>query len=204
MDGTGALGGATNEADDAVTVMPTPDNSMSQDSSYSRPEILDDSPDTVVHPATPLSKQKNSLLPPPTLQSSQSSSRPSQPMSPPPSNQHRLPPLPTLPPLSPPHYIASQNQNASWSQVRSPTTSSSAPSNPFYSSSSTTYRSTTPPLPSSAEDSPLVSPAKRFSSGEVKSPFSPTSPRTTLNEEDRAKFAQVSPSPTSFVWSGLV
>jgi hypothetical protein len=29
----------------------------------------------------------------------------------------------------------------------------------------------------------------------VKPPFSPNSPRTPLNEEDRAKFAQVSPSP---------
>ena len=164
--------------------MPTPDNSMSQDSSYSRPNSLEDSADAV-QSITPQLSKENSLLPP--LQSSQSLPHLARPMSPPPSNQQRLPSLPALPPLSPPHYVAPQNQTTSWSQMRSPT---SAPSNPFYSN---TYRSSTPPLPSSAEESPLVSPAKRFSSGEVKPPFSPNSPRTPLNEEDRAKFAQVHP-----------
>ena len=183
MDGIGGGGGGNQS--DAVTVMPTPDNSIGEDVSYSRTNSQSDNTDTIQF-NTPLSNESSQL---PPLQSSQSLPHLSQSMSPPPSNQQRLPSLPALPPLSPSHYVAPQNPNTSWSQMRSPT---SAPSNPFYSS---TYRSSTPPLPSSAEESPLVSPAKRFSSGEVKPPFSPNSPRTPLNEEDRAKFAQVYPSP---------
>ena len=68
---------------------------------------------------------------------------------------------------------------------------SPTPTYPFY----PPHRPSTPPIPSSStESSPLVSPAKRFSSGQVKSPpppFLPTSPRQPLSDEDRAKFTQL-------------
>jgi hypothetical protein len=83
----------------------------------------------------------------------------------------------------------------SWSQGK-PSPTFPAPSNPFYSSTSA-FRASTPPIPSSSEQSPIVSPAKRFSSGEVKPLFTPNSPRQPLNEEDRIKFTQV-PTPTLF------
>jgi hypothetical protein len=97
-------------------------------------------------------------------------------------------PLPPVPSLSSPTPPPQHNSHAQWSQTRSPT---SAPSNPFYTSP---YRTSTPPI-SSPEQSPLISPAKRFSTGEVKPIFSPGSPRQPLTEEDRVKFTQVPTQP---------
>jgi Whi5 like len=94
------------------------------------------------------------------------------------------PTLPSLPPIS-----SSPNHPPppSWTRNKSPPTP--VPPNPF---SSTAYRSSTPPMWSSAEQSPLVSPAKRFSTGEVKPlPFCPTSPRQPITEKERQKFNQV-------------
>jgi hypothetical protein len=95
-------------------------------------------------------------------------------------------PPPSAPSLASPAPSSQHNSSSAWSQTRSPT---SAPSNPFYTAP---YRPSTPPVASSAEQSPIISPAKRFSTGEVKPlPFSPGSPQQPLTEEDRVKFTQV-------------
>jgi hypothetical protein len=177
MDGIGgdAGGGGGTSPSDAVMIMPTPDNSMVQDPPESRPKPLSNDQE--------LSQQDNPPIPfhtPISLENTQLS----QPQSPP--RQNMLPPLP---PLSLPSSVPPNTLAPSWSQTRSPT---STPSNPFYTS---TYRSSTPPMPSSSEQSPIISPAKRFSSGEVKPVFTPNSPRQPLNEEDRIKFTQVCKIP---------
>lgn len=179
MDGIGgnAGGGSGASPSDAVMMIPTPDNSMVEDPPESRPKPLsnDQESSRQDHPPIPFNTPvslENTQLP-----QSQSS---------PPSRQNMLPPLP---PLSSPSSVPPSTLAPSWSQTRSPT---SAPSNPFYTSA---YRSSTPPIPSSAEQSPIISPAKRFSSGEVKPLFTPNSPRQPLNEEDRIKFTQVCKTP---------
>jgi hypothetical protein len=179
MDGRIGGGGSGNPTSDAVTMLPTPDHSMIDDASNSRPSILSNDVDSIQF-NKPSSALKSQL---PPLQSSQLSSMHLSQSSPPPSSQLRLPPLPPLSPLSPPTYT-SYNAPSSLSQTKSP----SAPLNPFY---PPINRASTPPMSSPAEDSPIVSPAKRFSSGEVKPPFSPNSPRQPLTDEDRAKFTQV-------------
>ena len=174
---------------DAVIKLPTPDRAGTTDISNSRPPSFSTEYDPTkhkIHSQSPDNSQSRSSqsLHPSESQSSTSSIAQHQHFIPPPSSQ------PLLPPISP--SSAYQPPPPQWAQTKSPT---SAPSNPFYSHA---YRSATPPLTSSAEQSPLVSPAKRFSSGEVKPlPFSPTSPRQPLSEEDRQRFNQV-PAPLTF------
>ena len=164
MDGIGGGGGGS--PSDAVMMLATPDHSMNEDPSPSRPKILSKDPESQQSNNTPISLE-NSQLPNPSQSPSQSS-----------------PPRPyVLPPLSSPISVAPP---PSWSQTRSPT-AVAAPSNPFYSAA---FRASTPPISSSSEQSPIVSPAKRFSTGEVKPLFAPNSPRQPLNEEDRIKFTQ--------------
>lgn len=176
MDGIGgdASGGGGASPSDAVMMIPTPNNSMVEDTPESRPKPLSSDQEP--------SQQENPPIPFNTPVSLESTQIPRPQSPPPPSRQNMLPPLP---PLSPPYSALPNTLAPSWSQTRSPT---SAPSNPFYTSA---YRSSTPPIPSSSEQSPLVSPAKRFSSGEVKPLFTPNSPRQPLNEEERIKFTQV-------------
>jgi hypothetical protein len=146
-----------------MNVLPTPDNSVPRDSEDSRPS----DPVSTEPPDQPMTNSASS--PPPSQPTKQPPLQP--PQSPPTANQSTSPHLPS--PL----------------QKTTPSTpTKSAPAtNPFYHS----YRPTTPPIASSAEASPLVSPAKRFSSGEVKQPYIPTSPLNQLTDEDRAKFAQL-------------
>jgi hypothetical protein len=178
MDGIGDAGGGSGASpSDAVMMIPTPDNSMVEDPPESRPKPLSNDQESL--------RQDDPPIPFNTPVSLQNTQLP-QSQSPAPSRQNMLPPLP---PLSSPSSLPSSTLAPSWSQTRSPT---SAPSNPFYSSA---YRSSTPPIPSSAEQSPIISPAKRFSSGEVKPLFTPNSPRQPLNEEDRIKFTQVCQTP---------
>jgi hypothetical protein len=166
MDGIGGGGGGS--PSDAVMMIPTPDHSMNEDPSSSRPKVLSKDPESQQLNNTPISLE-NTQLPHPSQSPSQSS-----------------PPRPyVLPPLSSPISAAPP---PSWPQTRSPT--AAAPSNPFYSAA---FRASTPPISSPLEQSPIVSPAKRFSSGEVKPLFAPNSPRQPLNEEDRIKFTQVGP-----------
>jgi len=180
----GGGGGEEEETGDAVmrNMIPTPDQSL-QNSESSRPHIKTDIDDSI-HPHT---QQLNKLLDTLPLSPPENSQLPSQ--SPPhiPESQSKMNTLlPSFNPSSPtPHH------GGSWSQtVKSPTSGS----NPFYTSQHS-YRSSTPPIPSSAEQSPLISPAKRFSTGEVKPLYTPNSPRQPLNEEDRLKFSQAPPSP---------
>jgi hypothetical protein len=198
--------GRNGEADvrDAVmgnNMMPTPDqslqNSMVDDdhsqqqlpqqesSSSSRPHTKSDKEDDeLIHrihinqslPPSPENSQLPSQSPPPQSTTDQLSSS-----SPPRSASSKINTLlPSLHPSSPPP------AQAAWTQTKSPPSGS----NPFYTSQHS-YRSSTPPIPSSAEQSPLISPAKRFSTGEVKPLYAPNSPRQPLNEEDRLKFSQV-------------
>ena len=180
MDGIGgdAGGGGGGSPSDAVMIIRTPDNSMVEDVPESRPKSLSSDQEP--------SQRDNPPIPFNTPVSLENTQRPPPQSPPPPSRQSMLPPLP---PLSSPSSVPQNTSASSWSQTRSPT---SAPSNPFYTS---TYRSSTPPMPSSSEQSPIISPAKRFSTGEVKPVFTPNSPRQPLNEEDRIKFTQVCKIP---------
>ena len=182
------LGGREGEAGDAVmrNMIPTPDqslqNSMVDDTQpeSSRPHIKNDTDDLIHRHPQQLNKLNETLpLSPENSQlPSQSPPQITESQSPPTSNMNTL--LPSLHPSSPlPH--------GTWTQAKSP----SSGSNPFYTSQHS-YRSSTPPIPSSAEQSPLISPAKRFSTGEVKPLYTPNSPRQPLNEEDRLKFSQAS------------
>jgi hypothetical protein len=208
MDGIGVDGGgvaASGGTDihglpsDAVLMIPTPDNSMTDDAYESRPKPISADRDSIHVTNMPLSPE-NSQLPP--IHSSQPSTHLSQSSQPPLTQSQSSSaafasrqPQNMLPPLQPLSLSSSANPahpSSSWSQTRSPT--ATAPSNPFYTSA---YRSSTPPIPSSSEQSPIISPAKRFSSGEVKPTTAavPTSPRQPLTDEDRIKFTQVNPSP---------
>ena len=161
-------------AADAVMIRPpdqSPQNSLADDSrtalSHTKP-VHDESTHHEMQDETIPISPENSPLP------SQSSLRITTESSTPKRNAL----LPSLHPSSP--------RPGSWMQTKSPTSGS----NPFY-TSQPSYRSSTPPIPSSAEQSPLISPAKRFSTGEVKPLYAPNSPRQPLNQEDRAKFSQV-------------
>ena len=183
MDGMSdaADGVPGNRPGDAVMILPNPDHSMTDDVSLARPKHLStdsNSPDSKANvPFLEPSSQITTLQPPQSTHLSQHSPSSTQ--------QHQR--FNVLPPLSPPASASPfPSLQPSWSQTTSPT--SSAPSNPFYSA---VYRPSTPPMPSSAEQSPIVSPAKRFSSGEVKPLVAPTSPRQPLTDEDRLKFTQV-------------
>jgi Whi5 like len=151
-----------NGTDAMMNVLPTPDNSIPRDSEDSRSS----DPVSTEPPDQPMT---NSASPPPSKPAELPPSQP--PQSPPAANQSTSPHLPS--PL--------QNTTPSTPTKSPPAT------NPWYHS----YRPTTPPIASSAEASPLVSPAKRFSSGEVKQPYLPTSPLNQLTDEDRAKFTQL-------------
>ena len=170
MDGIGG-GVDAGSRNDAVMMIPTPDNSMTEDAYESRRKPSSTDPEA---------SQSNN--PPNNTPISLESTQVSLHHSPKLTQYNALPHLPSSISSSAPSVPASA---PSWSQTRSPV---SQPSNPFYSS---TYRSSTPPIPSSSEQSPVVSPAKRFSSGELKPLFTPNSPRQPLNEEDRIKFTQV-------------
>lgn len=203
--GESASGGMDSHslASDAVVMIPTPDNSMTDDAYESRPKLIAADRDSFQNTNIPLSPENSQLRPP--LHQSQSSPHLSQTSSPPPPQQQPQPlsqplsaasasrqqqiMLPPLQPSSSPSSGTLAYASSSWSQTRSPT--SAPPSNPFYTSP---YRSSTPPIPSSSEQSPIISPAKRFSSGEVKpiTTAAPTSPRQPLTDEDRIKFTQVS------------
>jgi hypothetical protein len=172
---------------DAVMMLSTHDRTVSEESRISRPlptvshDI--DSTQYKLHSESPDNNSQSHSSQSLHLTESQSSAsslaQPPHSTVQPPSTQQPLPPLSPVSPHGPPL--------PAWTQTKSP-----LPSNPFYSHA---YRSATPPMTSSAEQSPLVSPAKRFSSGEMKPlPFSPTSPRQPLSEEDRQRFTQV-PSP---------
>ena len=152
--------------DAVMDILPTPGNSVPR-------EPLDDSCPAAEDPGAPSTQTHNQ----PLIANSTPPSSPPQPQS----SQPRLDPLSVQPTQSnlpaPPNTL-----------LPSPT-----PTNPFY----LPHRPSTPPIPSSSsESSPLVSPAKRFSSGQVKSPpppppFLPTSPRQPLSDEDRVKFTQL-------------
>lgn len=187
-------------------MIPTPDQSLQNsmvDDDYSQHKSSrhptkadnDDDDDELIHrihrnqksglPPSPENSQLPSQSSPPPQSATDN---PSSPPPPPLSSKINTLLLPSLHPSSPPP------AQASWSQTKSPPSGS----NPFYTSQHQ-YRSSTPPIPSSAEQSPLISPAKRFSTGEVKPLYAPNSPRQPLNEEDRLKFSQVpSPSPLPF------
>src|SRR5438045_2142507 len=143
MDGVG--GGVASQTD-AVMMIPTPDNSMNDDSQESRP-----------YPLSKDSEYRQSNYTPISLENSQ------MPSSPP--RQYVLPPLSspisTIPTAAP---ATAAPAIPSWSHSKL-SSASVAPSNPFYSSTSA-FRASTPPISSSSEQSPVVSPAKRFSSSE--------------------------------------
>jgi len=182
-----SLGRETAGSRDANNLIPTPDQSLQNSM------VVDDSQQNDDNPSRPQNNDK--LIPPPKPQmqtlplSPENSQLPSQSpppqlsSSPPTSNPNTL--LPSFHLGSPPP----AQQHASWTHTKSPPSGS----NPFFTSSQHphSYRSSTPPIPSSAEQSPLISPAKRFSTGEVKPLYAPNSPRQPLNEEDRLKFSQV-------------
>ena len=188
MDGIGGGGASPHKIrahspSDAVMMQSTPSHSVYEDPSISRPQTLSHDSDSLQPHSQQQSSENSQLTSSQSLHVSQSQSISSSSSLGQQQHHSQPPAYPSLPPISP---SSAHLPAPAWTQAKSPT---SAPSNPFY---STAYRSATPPLSSSAEQSPLVSPAKRFSSGEVKPlPFSPASPRQTLTEEDRLKFTQV-------------